>query len=252
MQRTREWTEIDEGSLRYHLSQWENPKESTKGFERFVRPELKPGTTVVDLGCGAGAATAFLAEAYPRTVFFGIDLSPELIETAEQARLRKGIKNLRFTVGDWYDLESKAAVDGVVSLQSLSWLPEFEAPLREIFVKLRPRWVALTSLFYDGEISCRIEVTEHIRGDRRTFYNVYAIPAVQRFCEKERYRITSSKRFEIGVDLPKPENPDLMGTYTVRARRGEKTPAKRLQISGPLLMNWYALLVERVSSPEAE
>jgi hypothetical protein len=39
--------------------------------------------------------------------------------------------------------------------------------------------------------------------------------------------------FEMDIDLPKPEH-TLMGTYTKTLPNG-----KRLQISGPLLMNWY-------------
>ena len=36
---------------------------------------------------------------------------------------------------------------------------ECEEPLHQICMKIEPKWMAFSSLFYDGQISCRIEVT---------------------------------------------------------------------------------------------
>ena len=46
----------------------------------------------------------------------------------------------------------------------------------------------------------------------------------------------------VGIDIEKPSNLDSMGTYTQRLM-GDKI--RRIQISGPLLMNWYMLLIEK-------
>jgi SAM-dependent methyltransferase len=242
VQRTQEWDKLDESAFRYHLSQWETPKRSTLHFHKFAADALASSRQVVDLGCGAGAATAYLATATPACRFTGIDLSAELVDTANAVAARRGLGNLRFESDDWYRLRERRGVDGVVSLQTLSWLPDYEAPLRIVFERIAPRWIALSSLFYPGDISCRIEVTEHTRA-RQTFYNVYAMPAIARFCADFGYRITKSDPFEIDIDIPEPENRDLMGTYTLRVDGGG--PSHRLQVSGPLLMNWHCLLIEK-------
>ena len=44
------------------------------------------------------------------------------------------------------------------------------------------------------------------------------------------------KKFEIDIDLPKPQNP-RMATYTETTSDG-----RRLQISGALMMPWYFIL----------
>jgi len=44
--------------------------------------------------------------------------------------------------------------------------------------------------------------------------------------------------FEIDIDLAKP--PDGMGIYTETLANG-----RRLQISGPVLMNWYFIMAKR-------
>ena len=51
--------------------------------------------------------------------------------------------------------------DGCISLQNLSWPPDYEMPLKAIFKNINPNWLAITSLFYEGDITCRIEVEEH-------------------------------------------------------------------------------------------
>jgi SAM-dependent methyltransferase len=243
-QRTKEWEALDERAFKYHLSQWDDPKRSTIFFSRFVQDALVGPGQVVDLGCGAGAATAYIAERCPNRSFLGIDLSSELIQVANQLAHSKAFKNLSFRTDDWFNLGPYSTVDGVISLQSISWLPEFETPLEQIFEKISPRWVALSSLFYEGDISCKIEVDEHSR-DRQSFYNVYSLPAVARFCARSNYRLSKSAPFHMDIDIPKPADPDLMGTYTV-AVQGTGTPS-RLQISGPLLMNWYCVLLERAT-----
>lgn len=237
--RTSEWDNLDDAARQYHLDQWSKEKDSTRAFSEFIAGKLNASKTVVDLGCGAGACTNYLAIKAPAVQFSGVDLSRELIEMAQD--FGADTQNLIFSQGDWFSLQPNF-YDGAISLQTLSWLPEFEAPLEQIFTKIKPKWFAASSLFYEGDISARIEVNEHARGERKSFYNVYSLPAVARFCERFGYKLTKAEPFYIGIDLPKPTNLDAMGTYT-RQSNGE-----RLQISGPLLMPWHMILIESLSS----
>lgn len=243
-QRLDEWVRLDETALAYHSRQWDEPKEMTRQFEQFLAARLAPDDLVVDLGCGGGAATAYLAERHTRTRFLGLDVSVELIATAAQVAKHRGIDNLRFDTADWYSLPaSLPRPQGLVSMQTLSWLPNMEEPLTIVFARLRPRWIAMSSLFFTGDITCRIEVHEH-RRSRKTFYNCYAIPAVERLACEHGYRLAEHVAFEMPFDLAQPVDPDLMGTHTVRLA-GAQEPARRLQISGPLLMNWRFVCLEQ-------
>ena len=46
--------------------------------------DVRPGLSVVDLGCGTGALTAELAKALPDSNILGIDRSPEMLEKASK------------------------------------------------------------------------------------------------------------------------------------------------------------------------
>lgn len=243
-QRVDEWRDIDEAAYAYHLAQWMDQKQSTRHFVDFIGELFAKSKRVIDLGCGGGAATFYLSQKNPNTKILGIDYSAELVALAAKLAIDNNATNLQFGTGDWFDLSARDDVDGVVSLQTLSWLPGFEKPFSEIFDKLNPRWIALTSLFYEGDISCTINVDEHAR-NRRSFYNVYSIPAIARYVGKYGYKISRKSKFLIDVDIEKPANLDNMGTYTVPLKAGMDSKSERLQISGPLLMTWYFLLIEK-------
>jgi SAM-dependent methyltransferase len=94
-----------------------------RGTERFFRPgyrghlvsewipalegveaKLERGARVADVGCGHGASTIILAEAYPNSEFFGFDYHQESIGRAREAAEEAG-------VGDRITFEVAAAKD---------------------------------------------------------------------------------------------------------------------------------------------
>ena len=101
-----------------------------EGTERFFRPgykghlvpewipalegvedKLKEGAKVADIGCGHGASTILMAEAFPASEFHGFDYHPASIERAREAAAEAGVDNVDFEVatakdypGTGYDL----------------------------------------------------------------------------------------------------------------------------------------------------
>jgi trans-aconitate methyltransferase len=243
-QRTDEWDTLGAVERAYHMAQWSEPKRSTVAFERFARKTLGTSQHVLDLGCGAGAATAYLASQYAQAQFTGLDYSGELIKIANAVRAEKAIGNLSFVQGDWFNMAATSQYDTVVSLQTISWLPQLQPALLAIFERLAPQSIVLSSLFYEGDISCRIEVTEH-KKQKQQFYNVYALPEVARIAAASGYKLTTAEPFELDIDLDPPADRDVMGTYTRRLSTPDANKVERIQISGPVLMNWYMVLLEK-------
>jgi SAM-dependent methyltransferase len=77
-----------------------------------VVPKLERGARVADIGCGHGYSTILLAQAFPRSTFFGYDYHPASIETARRRAAEAGVEDrVRFEVAgaddypsDGYDL----------------------------------------------------------------------------------------------------------------------------------------------------
>ncbi len=53
--------------------------------------------------------------------------------------------------------------------------------------------------------------------------------------------MTFASAFDFPFDLPAPETTDLMGTYTLKTVEQDV----RIQISGPILMNWMTVFLEK-------
>tara|TARA_B100001057_G_C22847771_1_gene949760 strand:- start:2144 stop:3007 length:864 start_codon:yes stop_codon:yes gene_type:complete len=62
----------------------------------FIKKELNNSDTVIDIGCGWGSATLFLAKLNPDINFIGIDLSKDSINLAKIGKKKYGIDNLEF------------------------------------------------------------------------------------------------------------------------------------------------------------
>lgn len=101
-----------------------------EGTERFFRPnyasnlvanwipaldgvedKLKNGARVADVGCGHGASTILMAQAYPNSIFVGFDYHGPSVGAARRSANRAGIRNATFEVatakdfhGAHYDL----------------------------------------------------------------------------------------------------------------------------------------------------
>ena len=229
-----EWNEQpDPVTLDYHLRQWTEPYRSTVHFAKFIEDRMSSTKWVVDAACGGGAPTAYLAETYPDAAFLGIDISKELIDIAHSKRLFS--ENLSFACEDICNPSPRFGVDAVTLQQALSWMPDYQEPLRQLCSRLHPKWLAFSTLVYDGDIDTKIVVTEHKR-PRQAYYNIYGLPGIDRHMGKLGYQRVKAERFKIDVELRRPANPDFMQTWT----------SGDIQYSGPLYLPWCFVMYERV------
>jgi SAM-dependent methyltransferase len=95
---------------------------------RVLAGMLRPGTFVLDVGCGTGAITAGIARAVsPGGCVLGVDRDESLLETAR--REFSGLRGLRFEAGDAHTLEFRAAFDIVTAARTVQWVDD---PVRAI------------------------------------------------------------------------------------------------------------------------
>ena len=62
-------------------------------------PKLTTGARVADVGCGHGWSTVMMAQAFPKSTFYGFDFHPGSIEQAKAHARDHGVTNAHFQVG---------------------------------------------------------------------------------------------------------------------------------------------------------
>lgn len=99
---------------------------------------IKPGDTVVDLGCGPANQLAMIAGLNPDVNLIGIDLSEEMLGMAERNLQANAIKNVSLRRGNITDLNMIEAdsVDAVMTTVVLHHLPD-EAALFRCFSEVQ-------------------------------------------------------------------------------------------------------------------
>jgi 2-polyprenyl-3-methyl-5-hydroxy-6-metoxy-1,4-benzoquinol methylase len=73
-----------------------------------VEPKLRSGAKVADVGCGLGASTILMAQAYPNSTFLGFDFHKPSIEGARQRAKEAGVADrVKFEVAKSTDYPGK-------------------------------------------------------------------------------------------------------------------------------------------------
>lgn len=109
----------------------------------FFLPILKPGMRLLDCGCGMGALTTSLAEWLGTGEVVGFDREPSQIEAARAWAAGKGVQNVRFELGNIYDIPfPDASFDAVFAYTVLEHVRDPLRAMREMRRVLKSGGVA--------------------------------------------------------------------------------------------------------------
>lgn len=122
--------------------------------------DLKPGMTVVDLGCGAGLDTLMAADRVgPKGRVIGVDISSEMAALARDNAAEAGFANVEVIESPVEQLPlGSASVDAVIANGIVNLAPEKERLVAEVARVLKPGG-AMTA--------AEIVLTEDIPGSQR-------------------------------------------------------------------------------------
>jgi SAM-dependent methyltransferase len=106
-----------------------------------LTPVLRPGATILDLGCGIGRLTLPLARDFPGVSFVGLDLSPKMVTTARTSAKQHGQRNVRFLTGGGRTLpKTLPRLAGAFSVLTFQHVPPEaqEGYVKALSAKLEP------------------------------------------------------------------------------------------------------------------
>jgi SAM-dependent methyltransferase len=105
----------------------------------YLLPHLKPGSSVLDIGCGPGTITADLAERVAPGPVLAVDQSDDVLDVARAEAHRRDLSNVSFATADVHQLDfADDAFDVVHAHQVLQHVTDPVQALREMSRVCRP------------------------------------------------------------------------------------------------------------------
>ena len=116
------------------LRRWLQPPD-----KMIERSGIKPGMTVLDLGCGSGAFTTFMARKVGEEgKVYAVDIQPAMLQQLERKLAKienQDIRNIELKLASAYDLPFEdESLDLVYMITVLQEIPDKGRALREIFI----------------------------------------------------------------------------------------------------------------------
>lgn len=125
------------------------------------RSGIKPGMTVIDLGCGNGAYTNFVARAVgEQGKVYAVDIQTAMLRGLEKKLARaenQDIKNVELKKANTYDLPLEdGSIDLVYMVTVLQEIPDRDRALREVSRVLKPDGIlAVSEIVIDSDYPLR-------------------------------------------------------------------------------------------------
>ncbi len=147
-------------------------------MELLAGAELHGDERVLDIGCGDGKITAYIAGLVPRGSVLGIDQSEEMILYAQQTYPPEDYLNLAFDVGDASHLAFEEEFDVIVSNSALHWVLDQGPVLAGIMRALKPGGHIYLQMGGRGNVTHTWEVLRVLMAQERwaRYFNDFSFP----------------------------------------------------------------------------
>ncbi len=122
--------------LKYSSGYWPDGVVDLAGAEEAMlglyaeRARLADGQEVLELGCGWGSLTLWLAERYPKSRILGVSNSRTQRAFVEDAAARRGLANVAIVTADMNAFEAGRRFDRVLSIEMFEHMRNWRALLR--------------------------------------------------------------------------------------------------------------------------
>jgi len=121
------------------------------------RAWLADGQAILELGCGWGSLTLWMARHYPRSSVTAVSNSASQREYIEKTAAERGLGNVRAVTADMREFQQDRRFDRVVSVEMFEHMRNYEALLSRIAGWLRPDGLLFVHVFSHREYAYLFE-----------------------------------------------------------------------------------------------
>jgi trans-aconitate 2-methyltransferase len=154
--------------------------------ELAAKLKLRGDESLLDIGCGDGKVTAYIASLLPHGRIVGMDNSPSMIALAQQ---KNSTANLSFVLSDARSIQFINEFDIAFSNAALHWVKDHRTVLNRVYQCLKPSGRILFQMGGKGNAEQVIAASEQIIRSRRwhRYFRQFEFP--YGFYEPDDYRV---------------------------------------------------------------
>lgn len=142
------------------------------------RAQIRDGQDILELGCGWGSLSLWLAEHYPGARITGVSNSTSQRQHIERECARRGIHNLRIITCDMNRFDTAGGrFDRVVSVEMFEHMKNYELLLANICRWLKPGGLLFVHIFTHREYAYHFEARDESDWMARYFFSGGIMPS---------------------------------------------------------------------------
>ena len=150
--------------LKYSCCAWNSGTENLKSAEKNAleltckRAMLQDGQRILELGCGWGSLSLWMAERYPEASITSLSNSNSQRKFIQARADDLGLSNLKIVTGDVNDFDPEKTFDRVVSVEMFEHVRNHRELFRRIHSWLNPEGRLFTHVFCHRSVSYPFQV----------------------------------------------------------------------------------------------
>jgi len=133
--------------------------------------------SVLDLGCGWGSLTLWIAEHYPTCQILAVSKSQDQIEHIETSARDKGYQNVELLVKDVNNLDLERRFDRVLSIEMFEHMKNYRRLLANISQVLNPSGKLFVHIFSHRLFAYEFEADDTTNWMAQTFFTGGTMPS---------------------------------------------------------------------------
>jgi len=145
--------------------------------ETVAHARLGPGQQILELGCGWGSLSLFMAEAFPESSILAVSNSRSQRAYIEGEAVARGLENLRVVTADVNGFRPDAAFDRAVSVEMFEHVSNWEALLANVRSWLKPDGLLFMHVFSHARVPYAFDHTDQTDWIAQHFFTGGIMPS---------------------------------------------------------------------------
>lgn len=228
------------------LTQFYKPYDSTIAFHKLLL-ELnlltKNTKNIIDIGTGIGSNLQYFASKNKSINFLGTDYETGRIKKGQKLNTNPKIKFKKLNILKSVKLFQNK-FDGLICIHTLCCFKKLDIVIKN-FCKIKPKWIAINSLFFDGDLDVLIHIRDYQNkklkdNNPNSDFNIFSLKKIKEVFNKNGYKMVC-KRPYFPIKKIKKVGKGKRGSYTLKTEIH-----KHSTFSGPVYLPWHFVVAKKI------